>query len=155
MSKRPRRWLMVDTACAADLRLCDAEAVGAAFALVLWEAAGHEPANEDTMARVCGLSRTKWRKRAAGILHARDILKRASEPRATFRRPPLAPEKRARILARDGAHCTYCGATQGPFHIDHIQPYSRGGTDDDDNLCVACAPCNFAKAASLNSEWTW
>lgn len=28
---------------------------------------------------------------------------------------------------------------------DHIVPHSRGGTNDPDNLVVACAPCNFGR----------
>lgn len=28
---------------------------------------------------------------------------------------------------------------------DHVLPYTRGGTNDLDNLVVACAPCNFGR----------
>lgn len=155
MSKRPRRWLMLDTSCMADLRVLDIEAVGAALAIVTWEAAGHEAVDEDTMTRVCGLSRTKWKARRKAILQARELLKGASQPRATFKRSPLSPGLRERIFERDGRVCRYCGDTDGPFHIDHIKPVARGGADGEDNLCVACQSCNFAKAARFNSEWTW
>jgi 5-methylcytosine-specific restriction endonuclease McrA len=42
---------------------------------------------------------------------------------------------------------------EGPFHIDHIVPVSRGGSNRDDNLCVACAPCNLRKSAKVGTEW--
>jgi 5-methylcytosine-specific restriction endonuclease McrA len=29
--------------------------------------------------------------------------------------------------------------------IDHILPVSRGGTNDVENLCVSCGPCNGRK----------
>lgn len=31
------------------------------------------------------------------------------------------------------------------FHIDHILPIAKGGTDDSDNLCFACELCNLHK----------
>lgn len=58
-----------------------------------------------------------------------------------------------------GAVCWYCGRSgqyystwykRQPFHdglhIDHIVPVSCGGTDDLDNLALACPPCNRAKS---------
>ena len=53
---------------------------------------------------------------------------------------------RQKIFKRDGWFCRYCSSDEGPFHIDHIIPVSKGGTDDEDNLCVACVPCNLSKS---------
>ena len=33
--------------------------------------------------------------------------------------------------------------------IDHVKPRSKGGTDDEDNLVVACFTCNQKKADSI------
>ncbi len=52
---------------------------------------------------------------------------------------------RQSILERDGEVCGYCGATEGPFEIDHIYPRSKGGNNDPSNLMVACRPCNRSK----------
>lgn len=60
---------------------------------------------------------------------------------------------RNRIFLRDGPRCNYCGDTRGPYHIDHIIPLSRGGTNDEKNLCVSCATCNLDKGNLLLSEW--
>lgn len=57
------------------------------------------------------------------------------------------------IFARDREICAYCSTTEEPFHIDHIVPRLRGGTDDPDNLTVACAHCNCSKSDRLLSEW--
>jgi hypothetical protein len=48
------------------------------------------------------------------------------------------------VFARDGLRCRYCGATQD-LTIDHVVPRCLGGTDDADNLTVACRPCNGRK----------
>lgn len=50
----------------------------------------------------------------------------------------------------DDITCAYCGLRSGDaphieFHIDHIWPRALGGTNDDENLCDACAPCNHRK----------
>jgi hypothetical protein len=60
---------------------------------------------------------------------------------------------RARILRRDGEVCAYCATTNGPFEIDHIHPISRGGSNWDGNLCVACLPCNRSKSDKTVAEW--
>jgi hypothetical protein len=70
------------------------------------------------------------------------------------RRSAMPPSLREKTIERDGFVCTYCGTTEGAFEIDHIHPVSRGGENDLDNLCVACAPCNRSKRNLLVSEWT-
>lgn len=60
---------------------------------------------------------------------------------------------RAQVFERDGLVCAYCGCESGPHEIDHIVPVKRGGTNDPDNLCVACRPCNISKSDLLLSEW--
>lgn len=49
--------------------------------------------------------------------------------------------------------CAYCGSDAGPFEIDHIQPWSRGGTHERANLALSCRPCNRSKGAKLPEEW--
>ena len=43
---------------------------------------------------------------------------------------------------------------QGLLHLDHIQPYSRGGSDDLDNLQAMCQPCNLSKRSKTMVEWS-
>ena len=60
------------------------------------------------------------------------------------------------IKERDENTCVYCGRPEGEYtppevasdaviQIDHVIPVSRGGTDDENNLVCACAPCNNFK----------
>ncbi|HEY7709319.1 MAG TPA: HNH endonuclease [Candidatus Entotheonella sp.] len=60
---------------------------------------------------------------------------------------PEATQRRVR--ERAGNRCEYCLSHQdyvmGRLQIDHIQPVAKGGSDDDDNLCLACELCNQHK----------
>jgi hypothetical protein len=40
-------------------------------------------------------------------------------------------------------HQSLQGAT---FHVEHIIPVSEGGSDDLENLCLACPSCNLQKS---------
>ncbi|MES4908211.1 RNA-guided endonuclease IscB [Streptomyces sp. NPDC000395] len=55
-------------------------------------------------------------------------------------------EVRGYLLAKFGHACVYCGITNVPLNIDHVQPRSRGGSDRISNLVPACIPCNEAKS---------
>lgn len=58
------------------------------------------------------------------------------------------------VYARDSGKCAYCGDVTGHvWHLEHIIPLSRGGTNAIDNLCVSCSPCNLSKGARTPSEW--
>ena len=75
---------------------------------------------------------------------------------AAMDRPAIRDEWaaiRIEIISRDGKKCRYCGTTKGPFHIDHVLPRSRGGSDSHENLVVACAACNMSKGARTPEEW--
>ncbi len=54
-------------------------------------------------------------------------------------------EAREYLLQKWGRKCSYCGATNLPLQIEHIQCRAKGGTDRMANLCLACEPCNLNK----------
>jgi hypothetical protein len=62
------------------------------------------------------------------------------------RRRPVSAATRAAVMKRDGFACVECGSDWA-LSIDHIWPYSKGGTDDLDNLRVLCRSCNSRKGA--------
>ena len=41
------------------------------------------------------------------------------------------------------------------YHVDHLTPLSRGGTNDLNNLTISCAGCNIAKGLRLLSEFPY
>jgi 5-methylcytosine-specific restriction endonuclease McrA len=59
----------------------------------------------------------------------------------------LSKTVRFKVLVRDHFTCRYCGrsAPQVELHVDHVQPSSRGGSDDPSNLVAACVDCNLSK----------
>jgi hypothetical protein len=54
-----------------------------------------------------------------------------------------------RVRQRAKNRCEYCLSRQeyvlGRLQIDHIQPVAKGGTNNEDNLCLACELCNQYK----------
>lgn len=52
--------------------------------------------------------------------------------------------KKARIAARDGKKCFVHNAKMNfdELTIEHLLSFSHGGTDNINNLCLACTPCN-------------
>lgn len=51
---------------------------------------------------------------------------------------------RGQVFARDGFACRTCGATES-LSIDHIHPWSQGGTNKITNLQTLCRSCNSRK----------
>lgn len=52
---------------------------------------------------------------------------------------------RPELIARDGEACVYC-ASERNLVVDHMHPVDQGGTDDIDNLALACRKCNAGKS---------
>ena len=59
----------------------------------------------------------------------------------------LAHSLRFQVFRRDGFTCRYCGrsAPEVRLHVDHVIAWSRGGTNQIENLVTACEPCNLGK----------
>lgn len=56
---------------------------------------------------------------------------------------------------RQKGKCYYCHSDFGDnYHVDHIVPLSRGGSDDPDNLVITCEQCNKSKGNRLPHEWS-
>lgn len=62
-------------------------------------------------------------------------------------------EIRKRIIKRDGRTCFYCNVVPNKIEIDHKIPISRGGTNDENNLVVACQKCNRSKRNKTVEEF--
>ena len=61
--------------------------------------------------------------------------------------PPIPAAMRLFIWERDGGNCRYCGRALlfSETSIDHVLAVTKGGTDDADNLALACWDCNSSK----------
>ena len=53
-----------------------------------------------------------------------------------------------RLVEAQRGNCPVCQKKFGiSYHLDHIQPIARGGTNDAGNLQILCRACNLSKAA--------
>ena len=53
--------------------------------------------------------------------------------------------------------CEYCRLPQSAqpfatFHVEHIIARQHGGTDEPENLCLACERCNAGKGPNLSGR---
>lgn len=58
---------------------------------------------------------------------------------------------RLKVLSRDKFRCVFCGKSPATdagtiLHIDHIVPFSLGGSNTPDNLQTLCFECNLGKS---------
>jgi hypothetical protein len=69
--------------------------------------------------------------------------------------PHISREIRRLVERRADERCEYCHAPQllsnSPFHVEHIVPTSRGGTDDPANPALGCNACNLAKGSRIDT----
>ena len=95
-----------------------------------------------------------WRRDQARIAsrdkseHRREALRRSEEP--AYIRDDVDCLRR---IQNDS--CYYCGSSiQGGFHVEHLEPLCRGGSNGFGNIMLACPPCNSDKG-TLNERQYW
>jgi hypothetical protein len=68
----------------------------------------------------------------------------------------IPEEVKRRVRQQAGNRCGYCRSRQeyvlGFLEIEHIVPKARDGTDDENNLRLACRLCNHYKAAQTRGR---
>jgi 5-methylcytosine-specific restriction endonuclease McrA len=73
-----------------------------------------------------------------------------------IKRKAIPPKRRLKVLQRDNYTCQICGKSPAKYpeleidavrklEIDHVQPHSKKGSDDTDNLQTLCMLCNRGK----------
>ncbi|HEX3443642.1 MAG TPA: HNH endonuclease [Chthoniobacterales bacterium] len=62
-------------------------------------------------------------------------------------------DRREIVELRADRRCEYCRAPQPVtgirYHLEHLFPQSLGGTDEVNNLALACPTCNYYKSNHL------
>lgn len=58
-------------------------------------------------------------------------------------------------MKRQKGRCYWCGEKAGKdYHVDHVFPIGKGGTDSPDNIVIACRACNLKKHVKLPHEFS-
>lgn len=58
------------------------------------------------------------------------------------------------LFERQKGRCVNCCASiRGSFHVDHIMPLIRGGSNGPKNIQLLCPPCNLSKKAKDPIDW--
>lgn len=71
-----------------------------------------------------------------------------------MKRKSISEKVRFEVFKRDSFKCQYCGrcAPDVLLRLDHIEPHSKGGSDNITNLITACFECNSGKGAVRLSD---
>lgn len=56
-------------------------------------------------------------------------------------------------LAKQLGLCFWCAEPLSKFHVDHVVPLSKGGTNWPDNIVCACARCNLQKGSKMPQQF--
>jgi len=65
------------------------------------------------------------------------------------------PEDIRQQYKKQEGKCYWCDTAVGDtYHIDHVIPLARGGSNNPDNLVISCPACNLSKGSKLPSEWS-
>lgn len=84
----------------------------------------------------------------------KQAIEAASQPPATERGKrkgkKWSQRMRRRLLERD-PRCRWCGCDLNfeTCTLDHVIPLGKGGHSGDDNVCLACDPCNKEKRDTM------
>lgn len=71
-------------------------------------------------------------------------------PQSTARSRAINEKIRLQILKRDNYKCQKCGRSPAThagifLHIDHKKPFSKGGSNEIENLQTLCNKCDLGK----------
>lgn len=58
------------------------------------------------------------------------------------------------LFEKQNSLCSVCKTDiSNKYHVDHIIPLAKGGTNWSDNLQLLCRPCNQSKGSKTMEEW--
>jgi len=113
---------------------------------------GELPDDDRQLAQIARLSLHRWRIIKKAVMgHLEWAKDRYWAPIQD--RPPISDSDRAFVHQKYKYTCVYCSDKEGPFEIDHVEPWSRGGKHSVSNFALSCGPCNRAKGTKTLAEW--
>ena len=146
----------------------------------IWELVGQRPSRNEWESSDCRISYNAYKKRFGSWLNAwirfveyktgtdfqlesfviaepADDVSHSEVSDSLPRLRSIPLRTRLFVLERDKFRCVYCGRSPAlnhgiSLHIDHIQPFSKGGSNDVDNLQTLCNECNLGKGDLYRPE---
>lgn len=94
--------------------------------------------------------KTEWRRKNPRSHAAHEAKRRAAKKNCEGSHTARDVEV---IFKRQGGKCAYCQRTVNEYHVDHVMPLSRGGSNGPENLAIACPTCNLKKNNKTVSEF--
>jgi hypothetical protein len=102
-------------------------------------------AEEREKAEIAKRLKEKQRKRDLEKIVTQELIDNGELFGEQPKRPPIPREVVDAVYRRDGGRCVYCGSTEN-LQLDHIIPFSKGGSTTIENLQLLCQKCNLEKS---------
>ncbi len=95
----------------------------------------------------------RWAKTDNGLSHCRLRVRTRKARKNSSQGTHTVDDIQAQYKRQKGK-CYYCHTKVGKnYHVDHVIPISRGGSNDISNLVITCTFCNLSKKDKLPHEW--
>jgi 5-methylcytosine-specific restriction endonuclease McrA len=97
-----------------------------------------------------GVSRGRWDGLNPNCKRCQSVLSAVNEHRRRNAPGKFTADDITRLYEQQQGECVYCsvGLSSG-YHIDHIIPIAKGGTNYPDNIQLLCPKCNLKKNAKM------
>lgn len=116
----------------------------------------HQPRSRNQKWRTKNHAKARQIEKAYQDNHKLELATRVRNRRARYRNAEgfHSPEDVDVLLASQNGVCAACRTNvHTGFHVDHIIPLSRGGSNWATNLQILCAKCNLSKGSKTMLEW--
>lgn len=95
--------------------------------------------------------RNQWRRNNPGMARAQHQRRRALKKNAvgSFSATDIQIQMRSQAN-----RCWWCGVgLDKGWHIDHLIPLAKGGSNNPENIVISCPHCNVSRQDRLPQEW--
>ena len=90
-----------------------------------------------------------WQRRNPDSVAARNSKRRSAAGSESY-----TPADVSELMTYQSGRCFWCNQPFSKrFHVDHVMPLSRGGSNTAGNIVLACAPCNHSKGSKPPIQW--